>query len=208
MCHERWLRTFGRYPSLRRQTPAGLHIMTPVVFPFPELTFINFDHFTLSFFHLRFPLDEVQYDFPAKRKPFTCSSLIYVVFSSYCMRRHCLHYVLCQKHYIQQRGFTLVDHDECPSPRLTLHRSPFFPFPHRQRCLSMTLSLSQRRMLLLYLGHISLFGTAHSWRNFTPFSWCENKNLTNILVGKSSAPTTLRPKYPAGTMGMFLISSW
>jgi hypothetical protein len=24
MCHERWLRTFGRYPSLRRQTPTGL----------------------------------------------------------------------------------------------------------------------------------------------------------------------------------------
>ena len=130
----------------------------------------------------------------------TCSELICLVFSLYCMSRNCLHYALCQKHYFHQREFTLVDYDECPGSRVTLHRSPLFPFPHRQWYLSMTLSLFPGRMLLPHLGHdISFSDSAHCWRNF--MVW-KQEPKEHILVGKPSARTTLRPKDPSGTMGV------
>jgi hypothetical protein len=79
---------------------------------------------------------------------------------------------------------------------VALHRWPRFPFPHLQRNLSMTLSLLQSDMLLSHLGQsISPFESPHSRKDFMCFSWSENKNPKNNVVGKPPAPTTPRPEW-------------
>jgi hypothetical protein len=188
-----WVRTIGLYLSLRRQTPTGLSFNDPGGIYFSQTHFYQFwPLYPLLSFPISSRWRPVR--LPCKTETdylqFVYLPGVLFVFNG----RHCLHYVGCQKHYFEEHQFTLVDDDQCPSPRVTLHRSHLFPSPH-QRYLSMMLSLFQRRMLLPHLAHgISLCDSSHSWRNFTPFSWSENKNLTNILVGKLSRSHCLAPE--------------
>lgn len=131
--------------------PLTFHFMTPLIFPFPELAFINFDHFILSSCYLWFALDEGQYDFPAELKQVTCSVLIYVVFCLCCMWWHiCI--MSCVKSIISSNvSLVLVNHEKRLS--VALHLSPLFLFLHFQRCLSVTLSPLQRHILLPHFGH-------------------------------------------------------
>jgi hypothetical protein len=48
--------------------------MTPVIFSFTELTFIEFKDFTNPSSHFRLAFNQVQYYFSAKLKPGTCKT--------------------------------------------------------------------------------------------------------------------------------------
>jgi hypothetical protein len=143
-------------------------------------SFISY-YFTLSY-HFRFPLLWSSIRRPCKTETNHLQFVYLPGVPLVLYGRHCLQYVLCQTHYLEQHHFTLVDDDQCPSPRVTIHRSPLFAFPHHQRYLSMTLSFLQRRMLLLHLGHdISLYDSSHCWRNFTPFSYFDRQTIKLTL---------------------------
>jgi hypothetical protein len=134
--------------------------------------------------------------------------------SVWCSFRIAAYYTFCIMWYIRSMissrvSLLLVNHEECLRLRVALHRWPHLPFLHLQLYFSMTLSLFQRDMLLPHVWQIIyLFKSPHSCKNLTPFSWSENKNPKNNVVGKPSAPTTLHPNDPLGTKGKFFISSW
>jgi len=164
---------------LHLSTPTNSQIMTPVIFSFPKLTSIDSNGFTHSSSNSGFAFGEVQYDFPAKLKPVTCIALIYLVcvFFFNCLRRHFLHYVVRQKHYFQQREVVLSKPRSVPAALCGVASFVSLPF-------------SATSVICLWRSHFSrgacccrmwektshFFNNSHSCKNFTPFSWSENRN--------------------------------
>jgi hypothetical protein len=174
--------------------------MTPVTFSFSELTLIDFNDCSLSSNHFGFAFDEVQYDFSVKLKPVIRSVLIWCSFwiafdCTFCIMSYVTNIVSSKV------SLLLGDHEECLRLRVALHRSLCFPSRTSIDICLWRSHFSRGAMLLSHVGQdISLFNSPHSCKNFTPFSWSENKNPPKKHFGRKtiSPPLHCARRIPSG----------